>query len=140
MELPNLSNKELQPALSTLTIFLLSASSVVKFGALKIINRFISNPIRATLLGSTSEIEAIMSDNNRSLSSLAISILLKVCKDENVEKLLNQIYEVIFIHYHLLYIYFIIYHSYFIHYIMIIHLLSIFIFILFSCRHPCLSL
>ena len=99
MELPNLSNKEIQPALSTLTIFLLSASSVVKFGALKIINRFISNPIRATLLGSTSEIEAIMSDNNRSLSSLAISILLKVCKDENVEKLLNQIYEVIFIHY-----------------------------------------
>ena len=108
MELPNLSNKELQPALSTLTIFLLSASSVVKFGALKIINRFISNPIRATLLGSTSEIETIMSDNNRSLSSLAISILLKVCKDENVEKLLNQIYEVIFIHYYLSLYYFII--------------------------------
>jgi len=94
MELPNLSNKELSPTLSTLIIFLLSASSVVKFGALKIINRFISNPIRATMLVSTSEIEAIMSDNNRSLSSLAISILLKVCKDENVEKLLNQIYEV----------------------------------------------
>lgn len=94
MELPNLSNKELSPTLSTLMIFLLSASSVVKFGALKIINKFITNPIRATLLLSTSEIETILSDNNRSLSSLAISILLKVCKDENVEKLLNQIYEV----------------------------------------------
>lgn len=94
MELPNLSNKDLAPALTTLMIFLLSSSSVVKFGALKIINKLISNPIRTSLLTSTNEIETILSDNNRSLSSLAISILLKVCKDENVEKLLNQIYEV----------------------------------------------
>jgi len=72
----------------------MSSSSVVKFGALKILNRFITNPIRATMLISTNEIETILSDNNRSLSSLAISILLKVCRDENVEKLLNQIYEV----------------------------------------------
>ena len=96
MELPNLSNKELNPTLSTLMIFLMSSSSVVKFGALKIINKFITNPIRATMLLSTNEIETILSDNNRSLSSLAISILLKVCRDENVEKLLNQIYEVFF--------------------------------------------
>jgi len=36
-----------------------------------------------------------MLDFNKSLSSLAISILLKICKEENIEKLLAIIYDVI---------------------------------------------
>ncbi len=35
-----------------------------------------------------------MLDLNKSLSSLATSVLLKICKEENIEKLLALIYDV----------------------------------------------
>jgi coatomer protein complex subunit gamma len=38
-----------------------------------------------------SELETLITDPNRSVASLAISTLLKTCKDEQVEKLLKQI-------------------------------------------------
>lgn len=31
----------------------------------------------------------LLTDNNKSLAALAVSLLLKLCKDDNVEKLLN---------------------------------------------------
>lgn len=93
-ELKNISNKELGGAISSLSVFLMSSSSVNKFAALKILNRFISNPSRASLFANTNEIENLISDNNRSLSCMAISLLLKVCKENQVEKLLNQIFDV----------------------------------------------
>lgn len=93
-ELPNLSNAELTSCLATLQIFLLSTCSVNKFAALKLINKLISNPIRSVLITNSNDIEAILTDNNRSLTSLAITILLKICKQENVDKLLTQIFEV----------------------------------------------
>jgi len=88
-ELKNLSNKELSPTISVLSMFLLSTSSVNKFAALKILNKLISNPLRANLITNTEEFENLLSDNNKSLCSMAISLLLKICKDENIEKLLN---------------------------------------------------
>lgn len=85
-----------------MTVFLASSNSVNKFVALKLLNKLISNPIRRNLIGNTSEIESLIHDNNklflsiklffiifRSLSSLAVSILLKICREENIEKLLN---------------------------------------------------
>lgn len=38
-----------------------------------------------------SELETLITDPNRSVASLAISTLLKTCKEEQVEKLLKQI-------------------------------------------------
>ena len=94
-ELKNISNQELSNAISSLSVFLMSNSSVNKFAALKILNKVISNPARASLLSNTSEIENLISDNNRSLSCMAISILLKICKESQVDKLLDQIFEYI---------------------------------------------
>ena len=76
-----------------LSAFLVSSNSINKFVALKLINKLISNPIRRSLISSTTDIEGLIHDHNKSLSSLAVSILLKICKEENIEKLLNQIYE-----------------------------------------------
>ena len=37
------------------------------------------------------EIEELINDNNRSIATIAISLLLKISKDEQIEKLLEQI-------------------------------------------------
>lgn len=71
----------------------MSLSNINKFTTLRILNKLISNPIRRSLIQNTGDIEALLSDPNKSLSSLAVSLLLKLCKEDNIEKLLQQIYE-----------------------------------------------
>ena len=46
------------------------------------------------LIQNISEIEGLLKENNRSLSAFAISILLKISKEDSVEQLLNQVEEV----------------------------------------------
>ena len=92
-ELKFLSNKELTGVISVLSIFLMSLSNINKFITLRILNKLISNPVRRNLISSTSDIEQLLSDQNKSLSSLAVSLLLKLCKEENIDKLLAQIYD-----------------------------------------------
>jgi len=46
---------------------------------LKILNKLITNPTRRSLITSTEDIEGLLSDPNKSISSLAVSILLKLC-------------------------------------------------------------
>lgn len=60
------------------TTFLSSSNVIHKFVALKILNRLIANPIRRTLI-TPSLIDPLISDSNKSLAALAVSILLKVC-------------------------------------------------------------
>lgn len=55
--------------ISVLSIFLVSPNSVNKFTTLRILNKLISNPIRKPLIQNKSDIEAILHDNNKSLSS-----------------------------------------------------------------------
>lgn len=76
-----------------ISVFLASSSVINKFVALKILNRLIANPIRRSLITSTSPIEALLQDSNKSLAALAVSILLKVCQEGSIEKLLSQIFE-----------------------------------------------
>ena len=92
-EIKSLSNKDLAPMVQVLNVFLLSSNNINKFVALKLLNKLISNQIRRSLIQNTQDIESLIQDSNKSLSSLAVSILLKICKEENIEKLLNQIYE-----------------------------------------------
>lgn len=77
-DLKHLSNKDLQPMVQVVTVFLSSSNVINKFVALKILNRLISNPIRRALISSP-VVEPLIQDANKSLSSLAVSILLKVC-------------------------------------------------------------
>lgn len=54
----------------------------------------ISNPARVVLIQNISEVEGLLRENNRSLSAFAISILLKISKEESVEQLLTQVEDV----------------------------------------------
>lgn len=90
-ELKYLSNKDLTSAITVLSIFLNSINTIQKFAALKILNKLVSNAIRKPLITNTQDIEQLLTDSNKSLAALAVSLLLKLCKDDNVEKLLNQI-------------------------------------------------
>jgi len=56
-------------------------NSVTKFSSLKILNKLVNSSIRANLMTNVSEIEALIHDNNRSIATMAISLLLKVCKE-----------------------------------------------------------
>jgi len=94
-EFKSLPNKEIAPAVSLLTFFLTSPGSVNKLAALRVINKVISNPARVVLIQNISEIEGLLKENNRSLSAFAISILLKISKEDSVEGLLNQVEEFI---------------------------------------------
>ncbi len=89
-ELNHLTNKDIQSAISVLLLFLTNEhNSVTKFSALKTLNQLINSPIRANLLVSTQEIEDLINDNNRSIATMAISLLLKICKEEQIQKLLD---------------------------------------------------
>ncbi|KRX03144.1 Coatomer/clathrin adaptor appendage, Ig-like subdomain [Pseudocohnilembus persalinus] len=92
-ELQHLSNSDLSGVVSVLSMFFQSLNNVNRFMALKIVNKLVSNPIRRTLIQNTQEIEALLANTNKSISSLAVSILLKLCQESNIEKLLGQIYE-----------------------------------------------
>jgi coatomer subunit gamma len=67
-----------------------SGKPVYKFAALKQINKIAAKQPRLVTL-CMSELETLITDPNRSVASLAISTLLKTCKEDQVEKLLKQI-------------------------------------------------
>ena len=93
-EFKSLPNKQVAPAVSLLTFLLTSSGSVNKLAALRVINKVISNPARVTLIQNISEIEGLLRENNKSISAFAISILLKISKEDSVEQLLTQVEEV----------------------------------------------
>jgi coatomer protein complex subunit gamma len=65
-DIKTLSNKDLQPMVQVLMVFLSSSNSVNKFVSLKLLNKLISNPIRRSLIQNTSEIDSLIHDNNKS--------------------------------------------------------------------------
>lgn len=58
---------------------------------MKLYNKLLKNTSRKSLMVNISEVEKVLSDKNRSLSSLAASILLRMCNESQLEKLFNQI-------------------------------------------------
>lgn len=77
-------------ALSVLQLFLVSSKTSTKFAGIKTLNTFAMKHANY-LTDSTSEYENLLSEPNRSLATMAISTLLKLSTDNNVDKLLNQI-------------------------------------------------
>ena len=63
---------------------------VYKFASMRVINKIASKLPRLVSLCS-SELDTLITDSNRSVASLAISTLLKTCKEDAVQKLLKQI-------------------------------------------------
>eukprot|EP00560_Eucampia_antarctica_P007195 CAMPEP_0197826538 /NCGR_PEP_ID=MMETSP1437-20131217/3478_1 /TAXON_ID=49252 ORGANISM="Eucampia antarctica, Strain CCMP1452" /NCGR_SAMPLE_ID=MMETSP1437 /ASSEMBLY_ACC=CAM_ASM_001096 /LENGTH=953 /DNA_ID=CAMNT_0043427015 /DNA_START=155 /DNA_END=3016 /DNA_ORIENTATION=- len=88
--LPGIEPQDLNPAISTLQLFLSSPKPTVRFATLKVLaNVSITYP--RLVAKCNDELEALMTDANRSLATLAITTLLKTGSEASIDRLLKQI-------------------------------------------------
>ena len=87
-ERENASTQELTSALTILHLFLSSSRNSVKFAALKTLNK-IANVHSKFLEANFADFEALMNDPNRCIATLAISTLLKISSEANVDRILK---------------------------------------------------
>lgn len=82
--------RELAPAVTVLQLFLSSSKPVLRYAAARTLNRVaMSHPLAVT--GCNIDMEALISDPNRSIATLAITTLLKTGAESSVERLMKQI-------------------------------------------------
>ena len=74
-----MSNKDLLEIVKILEVFLVNESTVKKYAVLKIFNNLLKNQFRKSLIINVKEIEKVLNDSNTSRSSIAASILLRIC-------------------------------------------------------------
>ncbi|KAF2075932.1 hypothetical protein CYY_002780 [Polysphondylium violaceum] len=88
--LKNSSKKEITSAVSVLQNFLGSSKSTLKFAAVRTLNKLAqTNP--AAVIPCNVDMESLITDSNRSIATLAITTLLKIGNESNVERLIKQI-------------------------------------------------
>lgn len=90
----NISNNELLAVVTSLSLYLLSLNPINVYAALKIFDKMLENPAKASLLTNTSDIEGLLSNSNKAVRSLALSILLKVSREDKVVELLDKTYDI----------------------------------------------
>ena len=86
-----MSNKELLEIIKILEVFLVNDSTVKKYSVLKIFNSLLKNQFRKSLIINVKEIEKVLNGKNTSLSSIAASILLRICSENYLETLFARI-------------------------------------------------
>ncbi|OWM83814.1 coatomer subunit gamma-2-like [Punica granatum] len=89
-ELNGVTNQELTPAITVLQYFLLSSNPVKKFAAIRTLNKVaMTHPMAVT--SCNIEMESLISDQNRSIATLAITTLLKTGNESSIDRLMKQI-------------------------------------------------
>lgn len=89
-DMPNLSLKELFPAVSVLQLFLSSPKATLRFAAIRTLNK-LSLETPAAVASCNLDIENLISDQNRSVATFAITTLLKTGNEASVDRLMKQI-------------------------------------------------
>lgn len=89
-DMPNLSLKELFPAVSVLQLFLSSPKATLRFAAIRTLNK-LSLETPAAVASCNLDIENLISDQNRSIATFAITTLLKTGNEASVDRLMKQI-------------------------------------------------
>ncbi|PNH02526.1 Coatomer subunit gamma-2 [Tetrabaena socialis] len=88
--LRDVTSRELTPAITVLQLFLSSSKPVLRFAAVRTLNKVaMTHPLAVTHCNI--DMESLISDQNRSIATLAITTLLKTGNESSVEKLLKQI-------------------------------------------------
>ncbi|KAF8072392.1 Coatomer subunit gamma [Scenedesmus sp. PABB004] len=88
--LRDVSARELQPAITVLQLFLSSSKPVLRFAAVRTLNKVaMSHPMAVT--NCNIDMESLITDQNRSIATLAITTLLKTGNEGSVDKLLKTI-------------------------------------------------
>eukprot|EP00549_Striatella_unipunctata_P007387 CAMPEP_0118712864 /NCGR_PEP_ID=MMETSP0800-20121206/25123_1 /TAXON_ID=210618 ORGANISM="Striatella unipunctata, Strain CCMP2910" /NCGR_SAMPLE_ID=MMETSP0800 /ASSEMBLY_ACC=CAM_ASM_000638 /LENGTH=810 /DNA_ID=CAMNT_0006618103 /DNA_START=348 /DNA_END=2780 /DNA_ORIENTATION=- len=88
--LPNLEPQDLSGAVSVLQLFLSSPKPTVRFAAMKTLAAVSATQPRV-VAKCNEDLEALISDSNRSIATLAITTLLKTGSENSVDRLLKQI-------------------------------------------------
>mmetsp|Transcript_4485 Transcript_4485/g.7532 ORF Transcript_4485/g.7532 Transcript_4485/m.7532 type:complete len:900 (-) Transcript_4485:576-3275(-) len=88
--LRDVTTRELTPAITVLQLFLSSSKPVLRFAAVRTLNKVaMTHP--AAVTNCNIDMESLIADQNRSIATLAITTLLKTGNESSVEKLLKQI-------------------------------------------------
>ena len=88
--LRDVTSRELTPAITVLQLFLSSSKPVLRFAAVRTLNKVaMTHPLAVTACNI--DMEALIADQNRSIATLAITTLLKTGSEGSVDKLLKQI-------------------------------------------------
>ncbi|KAJ6671357.1 COATOMER SUBUNIT GAMMA [Salix viminalis] len=89
-ELTGVTNRELTPAITALQLFLSSSKPVLRFAAVRALNKVaMTHPMAVT--NCNIDMESLISDQNRSIATLAITTLLKTGNESSVDRLMKQI-------------------------------------------------
>eukprot|EP00252_Welwitschia_mirabilis_P027999 TRINITY_DN98_c0_g2_i1.p1 TRINITY_DN98_c0_g2~~TRINITY_DN98_c0_g2_i1.p1 ORF type:complete len:890 (+),score=165.23 TRINITY_DN98_c0_g2_i1:103-2772(+) len=89
-ELSGVTSRELTPAITVLQLFLSSSKPVLRFAAVRTLNKVaMTHPLAVT--NCNIDMESLISDQNRSIATLAITTLLKTGNESSVERLMKQI-------------------------------------------------
>ncbi|RCI07061.1 coatomer subunit gamma [Rhizopus stolonifer] len=89
-EMKDATAKELYPAISVLQLFLSSPKPTLRFAAIRILNALaLSKP--SAVSPCNLDIENLVSDQNRSIATFAITTLLKTGNEASVDRLMKQI-------------------------------------------------
>ncbi|KAI9318020.1 adaptin N terminal region-domain-containing protein [Dichotomocladium elegans] len=89
-EMPDMSSKELQPAITVLQLFLSSPKPTLRFAAIRILSKLsLTNP--AAVAPCNIDMENLITDRNRSIATFAITTLLKTGNEASVDRLMKQI-------------------------------------------------
>lgn len=86
----DVSTRELGPAVTVLQLFLSSSKPVVRFAAVRTLNKVaMSHP--SLVANCNIEMESLIADSNRSIATLAITTLLKTGNESSIDRLMKQI-------------------------------------------------
>uniref|UniRef100_A0A7N0SZW2 Coatomer subunit gamma n=1 Tax=Kalanchoe fedtschenkoi TaxID=63787 RepID=A0A7N0SZW2_KALFE len=89
-ELNGATTRELTPAITVLQLFLSSSKPVLRFAAVRTLNKVaMTHPMAVT--NCNIDMESLISDQNRSIATLAITTLLKTGNESSVDRLMKQI-------------------------------------------------
>ncbi|KAK3150964.1 hypothetical protein QOZ80_3AG0239910 [Eleusine coracana subsp. coracana] len=86
----DVTSRELAPAIKKLQEFLTSSKPVLRFAAVRTLNKVaMTRPLAVT--NCNSELGSLLSDQNRSIATLAITTLLKTGNESSIDRLVKQI-------------------------------------------------
>ena len=88
--LPNILSEDLLPAIHALQLFLSSPKPAIRFASIKCLAK-LANDHPRSVSKCNEDLEALISDSNRNISTYAISTLLKTGSEQSMERYLRQI-------------------------------------------------
>ena len=88
--LPGAEPQDMNPAISTLQLFLSSPKPTVRFASIRTLAT-VANQHPRVVSKCNEDLEALIGDANRSIATLAITTLLKTGSENSIERLLKQI-------------------------------------------------